>query len=257
MILAIDIGNTSITVGCFAGEKICFAERLSTDLTRTELEYAVSIQSILELYQIDKGNIRGGIISSVVPPLTKVVELAVKKIIHRQIKIVGPGVKTGLNIQMDQPAQVGSDRIVNAVAAIEAYEAPVIVIDLGTATTISLIDEKKNYAGGMILPGVATALGALANKTSQLPGISMEPPRKVIGKNTVDCMKSGIIYGSAACIDGMIERIEEEIGKKASLVATGGLAQTIIPHCKKEIEIDETLLLKGLQLIYNRNDERN
>ena len=185
------------------------------------------------------------------------VELAVKKIIHRQIKIVGPGVKTGLNIQMDQPAQVGSDRIVNAVAAIEAYEAPVIVIDLGTATTISLIDEKKNYAGGMILPGVATALGALANKTSQLPGISMEPPRKVIGKNTVDCMKSGIIYGSAACIDGMIERIEEEIGKKASLVATGGLAQTIIPHCKKEIEIDETLLLKGLQLIYNRNDERN
>ena len=257
MILAIDIGNTNLTIGCFDGEQICFAERLSTDLTRTDLEYAVSIKTILELYGIKESRIRGGIISSVVPPLTKVIAQAAKKVIHRQIKVVGPGVKTGLNIHMDQPAQVGSDRIVNAVAAIEAYEAPIIVVDLGTATTISLIDEKKNYAGGMILPGVATALEALTERTSQLPKISIEQPRKAIGKNTVDCMKSGIIYGSAACIDGMIDRIEDEIGQKASLVATGGLAGTIIPHCKKEIPIDETLLLKGLQLIYNRNDEKN
>lgn len=182
MILAIDIGNTNLTIGCFEGEQIYFAERLSTDLTRTDLEYAVSIKTILELYGIKENRIRGGIISSVVPPLTNVIAQAAKKVIHRQIKVVGPGVKTGLNIHMDQPAQVGSDRIVNAVAAIEAYEAPIIVVDLGTATTISLIDEKKNYAGGMILPGVATALEALTEKTSQLPKISIEQPRKAIGK---------------------------------------------------------------------------
>ena len=169
------------------------------------------------------------------------------------MKIVGPGVKTGLNILMDNPAQVGSDRIVNAVAAINEYPAPLIIIDMGTATTFCVIDEKKNYIGGMILPGVRISLDALTSRTSQLSKISIEAPKKTIGKNTIDCMKSGIIHGNAACIDGMVKRIEHELGQKATVLATGGLARKIVPYCEQRILIDDELLLKGLRLIYNKN----
>lgn len=154
---------------------------------------------------------------------------------------------------MDNPAQVGSDRIVNAVAAINEYAAPLIIIDMGTATTFCVVDEKKNYIGGMILPGVRISLDALTSGTSQLSRISIEAPKKIIGKNTIDCMKSGIINGNAACIDGMISRINRELGQEATVIATGGLAKKIVPHCEKEILIDDELLLKGLRLIYEKN----
>ncbi len=253
MILAIDMGNTNIVIGCIDDENILFVERLSTDRSKTELEYAISFKNVLELYQIDVNAIDGVIISSVVPPLLNTIKKAVKKVVDKAPKVVGPGIKTGLNILMDNPAQVGSDLIVGAVAGLQEYGAPLIIIDMGTATTISVIDGKRNYVGGVIMPGPNTSLNALVANTSQLHRISLEAPKKVIGKNTTDCMKSGMIYGNAACIDGMVERMEEELGSEATVIATGGLAASIIPCCKKKIILDDALILKGLKIIYDRN----
>lgn len=260
LVLAIDMGNTNIVIGCVDDERIYFEERLSTDLSKTELEYAVGFKTVLELYHIDSEEISGAIISSVVPQLVNIIKEAVEKIIGISPLIVGPGVKTGLNLLMDEPRQVGSDLVVDAVAAIHEYGAPVIVVDIGTATTISVVDEKKNYIGGVIMPGVKVSLDSLVSRTAQLQRISMEAPKKVIGKNTVDCMKSGIIYGNASCLDGMIERIKEagfdtETAKQVKVVATGGLARVIVPVCKTDIILDNGLLLKGLKLIYDRNIE--
>ena len=256
MILAIDMGNTNIVVGCIRDNNILFVERISTDLLKTELEYAVSFKTVFELYGIDSGEIHGAIISSVVPPLTVIIGSAVEKIIGKKPMVVGPGVKTGLNILMDNPKTVGADLIVDAVAGISEYGAPLIVIDMGTATTISVIDRERNYIGGMIIPGLRVSMDSLVNRTSQLPRIGFEAPDKVIGTNTVDCMKSGIINGNASMLDGMIERIHSELGYKTKVVATGGLAKVVIPMCKHEIINDDSLLLKGLNIIYNKNIDK-
>lgn len=254
MILAIDIGNTNIVVGCFDKDKILFVERVSTDHTKTELEYAISLKNVLEIYDVRPDQVEGGIISSVVPPLTNVLKASAGKIISGEILVVGPGVKTGLNILMDNPASVGSDLIVDAVAAIHEYPVPLVFIDMGTATTISVIDEKKNYRGGMILPGIRVSMDSLTSKTAQLPHISMEAPKRLIGRNTIDCMKSGMIYGNASCIDGMIRRIKNELNtQELTVIATGGLAKVILPHCEEKILYDNELLLKGLRLIYEKN----
>ncbi len=253
MIFAIDIGNTNTVIGCMDGLKPAFVERLSTDSTKTALEYAIGFKTVLEMYGITPSAIEGSIISSVVPPVTGLVRDAVQKITGKPVTVVGPGVKTGLNILMDNPAQVGADLVVNAVAGIAEYPLPLVIIDMGTATTISVVDDRKNYIGGMILPGVKISLDSLTANTSQLPRISVESPKRVIGKNTIECMKSGIIYGQAACIDGVVSRIEKELGQKATVVATGGLAGRIIPHCVHEVILDDALLLKGLMLIYQKN----
>ena len=218
MILAVDIGNTNIVIGCIDDQKTYFVEQAATDIAKTDLEYAVEFKTVLELYGIDMKEIQGAIISSVVPPLVNVIKRAVAKIVHVKQLVVGPGVKTGLNICMDNPGQVGSDLVVHAVAGIRDYGAPLIVIDLGTATTISVIDEKKNYIGGMIFPGVKVSLESLVKQTSQLPRISLEAPKRTIGKNTIECMKSGIVYGQASCLDGMIDRVVEEIGVLPTIV---------------------------------------
>lgn len=253
MIMAIDMGNTNIVIGCIDDEKIYFVERLSTNTSKTDLEYAIAFKNVLELYHIDVKQLEGAIISSVVPQLVHVICQAVEKILGRQPYVVGPGLKTGLNILMDNPRQVGSDLIVDAVAAMKEYGAPVIVIDVGTATTISVVDRKKNYIGGMILPGVRVSVDSLSSRTAQLPRIGLEAPKKCIGKNTIDCMKSGVIYGNAACIDGLIDRIEVELGYSATVVATGGLAGVLIPHCRKKILVDPGLMLKGLKILYDKN----
>ncbi len=255
MILAIDIGNTNIVIGCTQQEKVYFVERVSTNISKTELEYVVEFKTLFDLYHIKMEEITGCIIASVVPPLVNIVKAAMTKLLHITPMIVGPGIKTGLNILMDNPAQIGSDLIVNAVAALQYYGAPVIIIDMGTATTISVVDDNKNYIGGMILPGVKISLEALASRTSQLPRISLEAPRKIIGKNTIDCMKSGIVMGQAACMDGMIERIREDLGYSFHVVATGGLAGCIVPYCKEDIICDNELTLKGLDIIYRKNTE--
>ena len=228
-------------------------ERLSTVSTRTELEYAISFKNVLEMYGVSIEELDGGIISSVVPPVTNIVKHSMEKILNQKVMLIGPGVKTGLNVLMDDPRQVGSDRIVNAVAVVHEYPVPAAIIDMGTATTICVVDGKKNYIGGAIIPGMRIAADTLTARTAQLPKISLEAPAKLIGKNTVDCMKSGVFYGSVALIDGMLDKIEEEMGQKLTIIATGGLAKALIPYCKHDIILDDALLLKGLKIIYEKN----
>lgn len=253
MILAIDIGNTNIVIGCIDGEKCLFVERLSTVRTKTELEYAIDIKNVLDIYHIKRNDLEGGIISSVVPQITTVAKLAVEKILKKEILVVGAGIKTGLNIRIDNPAQLGSDLVVDSVAAIAEYPAPMLIFDLGTANTVCVIDEKKNYIGGMIYPGIGVSLDSLTANAAQLGGISLEAPEHIIGKNTTECMKSGIIYSSAAAIDGIIDRLEENLDGDVTVVATGGLAAKIVPHCRRKIILDDNLLLKGLAIIYRKN----
>ena len=252
MILAIDIGNTNIVVGCCEEKKILLMERLTTNHTATALEYAISLKAILELSGVDKKDINGAIISSVVPSVTYTVRTAVKKLIGVDALVIGPGIKTGLSIKTDNPAQLGSDLVVDAVAGIQEYGAPLVIFDLGTATTVSVINKEKEYLGGMILPGMMISLNAMVSGTSQLPKISLEKPKKLIGPNTIDCMKSGILYGTASSMDGIIDRIRDEIGD-VTVVATGGLAGTIVPLCRNKVILDDELLIKGLMIIYNKN----
>jgi len=255
MILAIDMGNTNIVIGCIDDEKTYFVERLSTDKSKTALEYAVGFKTVLELYSINITELEGAIISSVVPPLLNVICEAVTKITGKKPQVVGPGLKTGLNIKMDNPKTVGSDMIVDAVAGMNEYGAPLIIIDMGTATTLSVVDKDGNYTGGAIMPGVRLSMEALASNAAQLYRVSLETPKKSIGKNTIDCMKSGLLLGTACSIDGMIDRMEEELGYKTTIVATGGLSKVVIPLCKHDIIVEDDLLLKGLKFIYDKNCE--
>lgn len=253
MVFAIDIGNTNIVIGCFENEKIVFTERLSTKINATVLEYAISFKNVLELYDINYKEIEGSIISSVVPEVTTVIYNAIEKITGKKSKIVGPGLKTGLKIAIDNPAQLGSDLVVAAVAGILEYPTPLVIVDFGTATTVSVINKDKEFLGGMIMPGIMLSMKSLTSNTSLLPTIGLEPPKKFIGTNSVDSMKSGILYSNAFGVDGLINKIEEVLEEKVNVVATGGLAKTIAPLCKREIVIDDELLLKGLMAIYNRN----
>lgn len=254
MVFAVDIGNSNIVVGGIAEqENILFIERISTDLKVTDFEYAVSFKSALEIHGIDPHDIEGAIISSVVPSITNTVKAAIRKITGIEAMVVGPGIKTGLSIKIDNPAQLGSDLVVGAVAGIHEYPCPLVIVDMGTANTISVISSNKDFLGGMIMPGMKVSLESLANKTSQLPTIGFEPPKRTIGRNTIECMKSGFLYGNASCIDGMIDRIAEELGEEPFVIATGGLASVVIPLCRKKIIIDDDLMLKGLMLIYQKN----
>ena len=246
MLLAIDIG-------CIQDDKILFEARIATDRTRTSDQYGVEIKNMLEAFGVKKEELRDCIISSVVPPVFNSVRTGVIKIIGKQPIVVGPGLKTGLNIQVDMPSQVGSDRIVIAVAALAEYEAPLILMDLGTATTIEVVEPGNVYMGGVIIPGVMVSVDALTSRAAQLPGISLDQPKHVIGKNTVDCMRSGIMYGTAGMIDGIVDRMEEELGHKSTLVATGGMAQFVTPLCKHDIILEKDLLLKGLNILYKKN----
>ena len=253
MVLAVDIGNTNIVLGCFEGEALRSLGRLATDRGATELEYTVQIRNLLKFNGITGASFEGAIICSVVPAVTGNMRLALETLVGRNVMVVGPGLKTGLKINIDNPGQLGADRVADAVAAVSQYPVPLITIDMGTATTIGVVDESKTFIGGMIVPGVMVSLNALAGGTSQLPHISLEPPKKPIGRNTVDCMRSGIGYHNAAGVDGMISRIEEQLGKKCSVVVTGGLSSSIIPYCRHEMIYDEDLLLKGLMVIYKKN----
>lgn len=255
MLLAIDIGNTNIVFGCFDGDDILFRERAATSQRSTPLEYASVLLTALRLHRVDPEKLTGAIISSVVPTVTSTMKMAAEKIADIKTMVVGPGIKTGLSILIDNPAQLGSDLVVGAVASMNEYPLPQIVIDLGTATTFSVINDKKDFIGGMIMTGMAVSADALTNKTAQLPKIAFEAPKKVIGTNTVDSMKSGIMYGTASMIDGMIDRIEAELGAKCTIIATGGLAGTVTPLCRRDIILDDDLLLKGLKIIYSKNNK--
>lgn len=250
MLLAVDVGNTNIVVGVIKDEEILFIERISTNRLKTELEYAIDIRTICDIHHIDRSTIDGGIISSVVPQISGVIELAVEKSLHIKPVKIDVGMNTGIKILLDNPKELGTDRLADAVAAVAEYPTPLIIIDMGTANTVSVISKDKEFIGGLIMPGVNVSIDALASRASQLNGITIEDAKDLIGRNTRDCMKSGAVYGNAAMIDGLIDRIESELGDKATVIATGGLSKLIIPHCHRDIIRDDNLLLKGLGLLY-------
>lgn len=253
MILTIDIGNTNIVLGGFADDTLSFVARIATDATKTEDEYATKICSVIRLHQVNKAEIKGAIISSVVPPLNAVMRRAVQMAYGVEAIMVGPGIKTGVNMHCDDPASVGADLICACVAAHHLYGSPSLIIDMGTATKMMLVDRSGTFVGASIIPGVKIALYALTSGTAQLPQISLEAPKSVVGKNTVDCMRSGVVFGNAAMLDGMIDRFNEASGETLKVYATGGLAKTIVKHCRHDIILDEDLILKGLYVLYKKN----
>lgn len=251
MILAIHIGNTALTVGGFEGREQLFIGTLTAD-QRTADEYGIGLRGLLQLHGVESKP-TGCIIASVVPPLTQPVAEAVTYLTGRKPLIVGPGVKTGLNLAVENPNQVGSDLVVTAVAAAARYPLPLVVVAMGTATSFSVVDAKGSYRGGIIAPGVQVSYDALIDQASMLTPTVLSAPRSVIGTNTADCLRSGCVLGSAAMIDGLIGQIEEELGESVSVIATGGLAKLITPYCRRKITVDEHLTLKGLVYLYEKN----
>lgn len=254
MLLTIDIGNTNITLGCFDGDILEFTARLATEHRKTADQYAVEIKNMLSLYNIESEEIEDCIISSVVPSVGKSISNAVSKLCHIVPLMLGPGVKTGLNIKIDNPAQLGADLVAGAVGALEEYTMPCVIIDMGTASTVSVLDKNGAFLGGVIAAGVRLTLKALTENTAQLTSIPIEAPASVIGSNTTECMQSGLVYGTAAMLDGLLEKIENELGEEPTIVATGGLSRDIIPHCKYNIIYNENLLLSGLKSVYEKNN---
>lgn len=254
MILAIDAGNTNIVLGCLDGENARFTARFRTDRAKTEDEYALYFRSLFDLHQVDRSAMDGAILSCVVSELTDVLCKAVETVIKKRPMIVGAGLKTGLNIKIDNPAQLGADLVADAVAALASYPSPLVIFDMGTANTMSVIDGKGRFLGGAIMAGPRLSVDSLSTRTSQLPHIELDAPPKVIGSNTIQCMQSGAIYGHAAMIDGLIERVQEELGENlACVIATGGLSRQIIPFCRHKIILEENLMLQGLRIIYEKN----
>ena len=253
MILAVDVGNTNIVIGCLEGGEIRNTVRVRTESGQTAAEYGIKLKQLFDFFDIDGKGFEGAILSSVVPPVTGPLKQAIEWLTGVKCLLVGPGMKTGMNVRIDDPGTLGCDLVVGGVAAIHEYGAPLIVLDLGTATTITLIDENRAFRGGAIIPGVKLSYRALAAGTSLLPDISITPPKKCIATNTVDCMHSGAVFGTAAMIDGMIDRMEAELGLPCKVIATGGIAKHIVPYCRHEIVCDDTLLLKGLWVLYQKN----
>ncbi len=256
MILTVDIGNSNIVFGCVKGDDILFEARVRTDVTKTSDEYCVDLKIILDVYGIDFRNIEGTIIASVVPQVLNSLKTAIKKLTGKNPLVVGPGLKTGLNIKIDNPSQTGADLVVGCVAALREHAAPLIVIDMGTATTMVVLDETGALIGGSISAGVKISLNALTDRTALLPGLQMDQPKKAIGRNTIDCMRSGVMLGAACMLDGMVDRMEEELGQKTTVVITGGIAKFIAPLCRREMIYDKDLLVKGLVALYRENTRR-
>lgn len=253
MILAIDIGNSNIVIGGIEKENILFEARLRTDSTKTSDEYCIDLKMILDIYKVDIVSVEGSIVASVVPQVLNSIKTALKKLCGKTCLVVGPGVKTGLNIRVENPAQTGADLVVGSVAALKLCKPPLIVVDMGTATTMIVLDENGALIGGSIAPGVKISMEALTERAALLPGVQLDQPRRVIGRNTVECMRSGIMVGTAAMVDGMIQRMEEELGSKTTVIATGGIAKFVIPLCKTPIRYEKNLILMGLAAIYREN----
>ena len=256
MILTIDIGNSNIVIGGVEGETIIFEARLRTDSIKTSDEYCVDLKSLLDIYQVDTSSIEGAIIGSVVPQVLNSIQTAIKKLTGHQSLVVGPGLKTGLNIKIENPGQTGADLVVGSVAALREHKPPLIVVDMGTATTMVVLDETGALIGGCIAPGVKVSMDALTERTALLPGLRLDAPKQAIGKNTIECMRSGIMMGAAAMLDGMVERMEAELGQKTTVVVTGGIAKFVIPLCKTPMLYDKDLLTKGLAVLYRDNQHK-
>jgi len=248
-----DAGNTNVLLGCWGGETLTYTARMHTAGWRTAEEWAVLLRDILTAGGVDLSMIEGAALSSVVPPATSALVGGVKLAIGCDSLVIGPGVKTGLDILIDNPAQLGSDAVCNAVAALRLYRPPIIVVDMGTATSIMALDARGRFLGGAVVPGVRTALEALSAKAAQLHHISLETPERVIGRNTIECMQSGSMFSTAAMIEGMITRFEEELGATCTVLVTGGISEKIVPHIRREVIHNPSLLLEGLRLLYDKN----
>ena len=256
MILTIDIGNSNIVLGGVREDTIVFEARLRTEATKTSDQYCVDLKILLDVYHIKPKEIEGSIISSVVPQVLNSFQTAIKKLTGKTSLVVGPGIKTGLDIRLENPGQTGADLVVADVAALREHKPPLIVIDMGTATTMSVLDESGAHIGGCIIPGVKISMDALTDKTALLPGLQLDQPKRAIGRNTVDAMRSGIMMGTAAMLDGMVERMEQELGYKTTVIVTGGIAKFIVPLCKTAMIYDKDLLIKGLAALYRDNKKR-
>lgn len=254
MLLAIDVGNTNIVLGGIRDGSQVFSARLKSDRSKTADQYALDIQGILTLYGVKPEEIKGGILSSVVPYLQSVLPAAVRILTGIELMIVGPGIKTGLNIRMDNPSSVGSDLIVAAVAARAKYKTPIAIVDMGTATTLSVVQNGNDYVGGMIIPGLWTSMNALSANAAQLPYIDLTGPAKLLGTNTIDCMRSGAINGTAAMLDGLLDRLEDELQEPVTPVLTGGLSGLIAPVCKHKFHLEPDILIDGLRILYEKNN---
>ena len=241
MLLALDVGNTNIVIGFLDASGIRNIARLETDRDKTAHEYAISLRQVIEFSGIAPEDVDGAILSSVVPPINGALVAAVRMITGIRPLVVGPGMKTGLNIALDNPATMGSDLVVGAAAALAMHAPPLIIIDMGTATTMTVIDREARVLGGAIIPGV---------------GISLDAPKKCISTDTIEAMRSGSVYGTAAMLDGMIARMEDELGESATVIATGGLGGIVIPHCRREVIYEKNLLLNGLWELYQKNKRK-
>ena len=253
MILTIEIGNSTITLGGVEGSDIRFECRINTDRVKTSDTYCIDLKTLFEIYGIDMASIEGVIISSVVPQVLNSVRTAIRKLLNTEPLVVGPGLKTGLDIRLENPGQMGADLVAADVAALSEHKPPLIVIDMGTATTMAVLDPNGAHLGGCVCPGVKISLEALTGNTSLLPGIQLDSPKQALGRNTADAMRSGIMFGTASMLDGMIDRFRAETGWDFTIVATGGLAKHIVPLCHNEIVYDRHLIIKGLAKLYRDN----
>ncbi len=254
MILAIDIGNSNICVGAYKDGEALFSARVRTDALKTETEYAVLFDEIFAIHRVSPSALEGAAISCVVPALTSIISDAVKMLADVPVMTVGPGIKTGLDIRIDNPSELAGDLVCTAVGAMEKYPLPAIIIDLGTATKITVVDENRRYIGGAIAPGVTVSLSALTKTTAMLPSVSLNTNIRPICGDTAGAMLSGSILGTASMLDGMIDRYLEALGKDVkTVVACGGLAKAVVPHCRRKVLLDPDLLLDGLLAIYRKN----
>lgn len=253
MILTVDVGNANIVVGVVKKEKILFDAKLRTDITKTSDEYCIDLKMLMEVYKIQPEQIQGSIIASVVPQVLNSMQSAVRKLTGKSALVVGPGLKTGLNIQIENPSQTGADLVASAVAALQEHPAPLIIVDMSSTTTMTVLDKNGTLIGGSIGPGVKMSLDALTDRTALLPGLQLDQPKRVIGRNTIDCMRSGVMLGAACMVDGMVERMEQELGYRATVIATGSIARFIVPMCRRDVIYDKDLLVKGLAALYREN----
>lgn len=257
MLLALDIGNTHITIGTYSDNKLLCVCRLSSDRFRTEDQYAVEIRDILDINGININNINHAVIGSVVPSLTLILKRSIKKLTNINPLDISSIQNPGINIKLKDPSLIGSDLLAGCVAAVNLFPLPAIIFDLGTATTICVVDSSKNMLGGVITPGPLISLEALTSRSALLSSISLQAPKFTIGKTNEDCMRSGLVFGTACMIDGMCDRIETEIKNKCTIIATGGLAKDIIPYCKRDIILSDNLILEGLKILYQNSKETN
>ena len=256
MILTVDIGNSNIVLGGVRDKEIVFEARLRTEPTKTSDQYCVDLKILMEVYGVSNTDIEGTIIASVVPQVLNSMRTAIQKLTGKVPLVVGPGLKTGLNILLENPGQTGADLVVADVAALREHKPPLIIIDMGTATTMSVLDKNGAHIGGCIIPGVKISMDALTDRTALLPGLQLDQPKKAIGRSTIDAMRSGIMMGTACMLDGRVERMEAELGSKTTVIVTGGIAKFIVPMCKTPMIYDKDLIIKGLAALYRDNKRK-